>query len=270
MSNIASLMPGPEGKKRHAIKRDLVLTFVHKVHVATPAVLASLLGTPVCNVYPFVRRLVQVNLLRQVTVPKTDVTGSGEVLMLTDDGVAEAVKADEQAEHVYDTRPEAVRSKQIAHDIEVAALAASWVRQGATLKETDRIGRQAQRVKVADAVLDVDGELVAIEQERTAKNPRELINALTAASKLSIPVLWICASKHIENKLSEPLSSENWPTWTLTSGNTWIRGESRYVSPYFRAKHFVVSAKDSMLLDTPAGILARMENRRKDFLLHEC
>ncbi|MBX3625350.1 MAG: hypothetical protein KF892_10085 [Rhizobacter sp.] len=249
MANPHSLIPGEAAKKRGKQKIGVVLLFLYMTHATTPKIVAALLNIRLSNVYSLLRRMANIGLVKKVMLAETMFRQPVSVTILAPLGRDEAMKLKPGRRHSYECDRDSVRAGQVDHDMKVAYLAARWVQSGAELLQTDYTQRRTEKYrKLVDAMLRFESTTFALEYERTVKSKLSTADALRAAMKLGVRVLWVCEFDESLNLITECLASDAWPVWKVGTDNKKHVVGSHYVSPWASSRLIAVRADDPLLL----------------------
>ena len=253
MTKPTSLIPGPLARVKRQRKIHLLLPFVYQTHVVTSKIVARLLGTTASNSSNLCSALVKQGLLREMTVPQLELCPRGRVLMLTPEGVRQALKRFEDEPHDYDARPESIKVNQLSHELHVATVAAAWVAGGGRLLRTDYQARHEQRTYIQDLLLEHQGRRLAVEIERTPKRAHELSQKLQLAMDHGPRrILVLCGQQYISNRIDEALRTPDFQAYARDKANKWAPSEV-LVMPLRRRLAIHTTLDDTWNLDRPAA-----------------
>lgn len=249
-----SLVAGPQARLVHRQKVAKVLGFLHKVHVGTTAVIARLLGATSSNANRLVQQMVEAGLLRQVEIRHAAQAPRGKGYLLTPLGLSAACANVAEKAHDYDCRPESIRHAQLDHDLFLAEFAATWVRYGGELLETDYTQRGREREgKIPDLVLRYEKRRVAVELERLVKKRRELDVAIHSAYEShTLPTIWLSPNACDVQYLKYAVHAEQIvDRWTLDKSNKWTKSGCQRLLLTFRARQAFELIPEDVMLRTP-------------------
>lgn len=246
MAHTNSLIHGHEARKIHAIKRDQLMSFSHKVHCVSSPVVSSLFGSSSSNSARLLSQMEMKGFMQCVHVPYIDLAPRGAAYILTQRGCDHATRHDYEPTHHYNTRPESIRLKQIEHDLSVAKIAASMACQGAHIELTDYMARQmkdAGESKIPDLVVSFESVRFQVEYERLTKSAREIDQMLMATFRAKMmPTLWVCATRAAAHRIRQVIQDQEVTQWRLNSGNKWSPGKKVFVPFDWRSRQVVVQS----------------------------
>lgn len=265
MTNTSSLLPGLAAKKRSKEKIQAVLLFLYMTHATTPKIVAALLDARLNNVHSLLRRMAKVGLVKKVRLGETMFRPPSDVTILAPLGRDEAMKLKVGSRHSYECGRDSVRDGQVDHDMKVALLAARWVKDGADLLHTDYTQRRSDKYrKLVDAKLQYLDTCFALEYERTVKTKLSTADALRAAMKLGILVLWVCEFDESLNLIDAWVATDSWPVWKLGADNKKHIVGSHYVSPWASSRLITVRSNDPILLAPLPQLIEWMAEQKKN------
>lgn len=198
--------------------------------------------------------MVDAGLLRQVEIRHAAQAPRGKGYLLTPLGLSAACANLSEKAHDYDCRPESIRHAQLDHDLFLAEFAATWVRYGGELLETDYTQRSREREgKIPDLLLRYEKRRVAVEFERLVKKRRELDVAIHSAyDSHTVPTIWLSPNPCDIQYLKYVVHSEQMvDKWTLNKSNKWTKSGYQPLLLVFRARQVFELVPDDVMLRTP-------------------
>jgi len=233
MGNVANLIPGRGARDIRADKVRRVLEFGYKVQLLTSRLLMRLLKTSQSNASTLLKELEGQELIRSVNIKYSTSAPRGRAYLLTERGVALAVRDLPGPLHKYDHRPESVRLDQSEHDLQLAEFAAELVFHGAIIEKTDFMLRQVRierGQKIPDLVLNLNKVNVAVEYERLSKSGRELDQMIISALQTSsMRTIWFFEVRETYDLFQSILSGSRLNDWALNSSHKWVRDGEVFV-----------------------------------------
>jgi hypothetical protein len=252
-----TLVAGKAAHQIHAHKTDLVLDLTYKTHVITAPVVRALFGSTPSNAARLLQQLEHKGLLQPVHVHYSEHAPRGNGYMLTPRAFTHVTRNDFEPSHTYNTRPETVRQNQMEHDLVVAQIAATWVRGGGEILQTDFMARQQKKPfgnKIPDLILRGDGGPYAFEYERLTKSNREIDQMMLASMKaIRAPTFWLCGTRGAAMRLQKIIDDREVTSWKLNTANKWTAGQKYFVPFTWRSKQVIFHAplKEVLTYDVP-------------------
>lgn len=145
-------------------KREFVLCWLAEFHYSTRRVLAQALGLQALGQGGFFQRLEKANLIRIASVP----TISERLILLSPNGLEHARALTAHA-LVYGTDASKINSSTVIHTLSVQIAALRMQRDIHKITHERHLDF-ASRVKLPDAIIDVDASKTGLEVELTHKN----------------------------------------------------------------------------------------------------
>jgi hypothetical protein len=149
---------------------------------------------------------------------------------------------------------ESIRHAQVEHDLFVAEFAASWVRFGGELLDTDyTLRKQGGDSKIPDLVLRYDRYKVVVEYERLVKKRRELDGAILAAYRShTVPTIWLSPNAGEIQYLKHAVYTDMMvDKWKLNTSHKWSRSGYQPLLLRFRERQLFIQVPTDVMLRTP-------------------
>jgi hypothetical protein len=257
MQPTKTLVAGAVARQIHAHKTDLLLDLAYKVHVVTAPVVRALFGSTASNASRFLQQLEHKGLLQPVHTFFSEHAPQGNGYLLTPRAYTHVTRNDFEPTHNYNTRPESVRHNQIDHDLVVAQLAASWVRNGGDVLQTDYMARQQKQplgTKIPDLIVREESGPYVFEYERLTKSSREIDQMMLASLEVvKAPTFWVCGTKGAAMRLQKIIDEREVTGWALNNSNKWVASKKFFVPFAWRSKQVIFHAplKEVLAYDIP-------------------
>jgi hypothetical protein len=246
MQRTNTLVAGKAAHQIHAHKTDLVLDLTYKCHVITSPVVQALFGCTPSNASRLLQQLEYKGLLQPVHVRYCEHAPRGNGYMLTPRAFTHVTRNDFEPSHLYSTRPETVRQNQMEHDLVLAQIAASWVKSGGEILQTDYMARQQKQsngTKIPDLITHCDGGPYVFEFERLTKSNREIDQMMLASMRtIRAPTFWLCGTKGGAMRLQKIIDDREVTSWKLNTANKWAAGPKYFVPFIWRSKQVIFHA----------------------------
>jgi hypothetical protein len=275
---VPNLLPGAIAKAAHQAKADRLLGLIYLTQVISVPAAQLILGSPGqpgtnSNANAFIKKLVRKQLVRELRHEPSEFNASGRIFMLTEAGLIRAQSVVQLQElHDYNLNPESIRRSQLAHDLAVAQIAAVFMVHSARIVATDlsqrtKFAQSEQRhVKLPDLIVEVSGQTIAIEVERSPKIRREVEQALLLASRSQhLPTIWLVNAPVTKGHFEAGVASGLINQWKLSSEHKWSPSGKALLPMDFRRKQTIAPLTRATLNRAPQKWLAQVSESAASF-----
>lgn len=275
---LPNLLPGPIGKAAHHAKADKLLSLTYLTQVLSIPVAQIVLGSTAkpctnSNANSFIKKLIGKQLVREIRLEPNEFNMTGRAFMLTEAGLIRAQSVIRMRElHDYNLNPESVRRSQVAHDLAVAQIAAIFMINGAKILETDLTQRakharsQQRHIKLPDLIVEVGGQTIAVEVERSPKIKREVEQALLLAARSQhLRTIWLITAPVTQGHFEAALASGLIDKWKLSSEHKWSESGKAHLPHEFRRKQTIAPLNLETLKRPPQEWLKHIKEAEVSF-----